>query len=64
MELPLSSRHNVVITVVDSVLKRAHFIPMYMTVIAEEAARLFLHQVWKLHNLLKYIISDHRPQFM
>jgi len=64
MELPLSSRHNVVITVVDSVLKRAHFIPTHMTVIVEEAARLFLYQVWKLHNLLKCIISDHRPQFI
>ena len=64
MELPLSSRHNIVITVVDSVSKRAYFIPTHMTVIAEEAARLFLYQVWKLHSLLKCIILDHRPQFM
>jgi len=64
MELPLSSRHNIVMTVVDSVSKRAHFIPMHMTVIAEGAAKLFLHQVWKLHSLPKYIISDCRPQFL
>jgi len=42
MELPLSSRHNTVMTVVDSVSKQAHFIPMHMTVTAEGAARLFL----------------------
>jgi len=64
VELPLSSRHNAVMTVVDSVLKQAHFIPMHTTVIAEGAARLFLHQVWKLHSLLKCVISDCRPQFI
>jgi len=64
VELPLSSRHDAVITVVDSVSKRAHFIPTHMTVTAEGAAWLFLHQVWKLHGLPKYVVSDHRPQFI
>jgi len=64
VELPLSSRHDAVITVVDSVSKRAHFIPMHTTVTAEGAARLFLHQVWKLHGLPKCVVSDHRPQFI
>jgi len=45
IELPLSSGHDAMITVVDSVSKRAHFIPMHMMVTVEEAARLFLHQV-------------------
>jgi len=43
VELPSSSRHDTVMTVVDSVSKRVHFIPMYTTVTAEGAARLFLH---------------------
>jgi len=43
VELPLSSRHDTVMTVVDSVSKRAHFIPTHTTVTAERAARLFLH---------------------
>jgi len=64
IELPLSSGHDAVITVVDSVSKRAHFIPMHMMVTVEEAARLFLHQVWKLHGLPKYIILDCRLQFI
>jgi len=64
MELPLSSRHNTVMTVVDSVSKRAHFILMHMMVTVEETARLFLHQVWKLHSLPKCIISDRGPQFI
>jgi len=64
VELPLSSGHNTVMTVVDSVSKRAHFILTHMTVIAEGAARLFLYQVWKLHSLLKCVISDRGPQFV
>ena len=64
VELPLFSGHDTVMAVVDSVSKRAHFIPTHMTVTAEGAARLFLHQVWKLHGLPKCVISDCRPQFI
>jgi len=45
VELPLSSGCDTVMIVVDSVLKWAHFILIHMTVTAEGAARLFLHQV-------------------
>ena len=45
VELPLSSGHNAVMTVVDLVSKQAHFISMHTTVIVEGAARIFLHQV-------------------
>jgi len=61
VELPLSSRHDAVITVVDSVSKWAHFILTHMMVTAKGAARLFLHQVWKLHSLPKCVVSDHEP---
>jgi len=64
VELPFSSRHDAVMTVVDSVSKQVHFIPIHTMVTAEGAARLFLHQVWKLHSLPKCVISDHRPQFV
>jgi len=64
VELPLSSGHDTVMTVVDSMSKRVHFIPMYMMVTVEGAARLFLHQVWKLHGLPKYVVLDRGPQFV
>jgi len=64
IELPLSSSHNAVMTVVDSVLKQAYFIPMHTMVTVEGAARLFLHQVWKLHDLPKCVILDRGPQFV
>jgi len=37
---------------------------MHTTVTVEEAARLFLYQVWKLHGLPKCVISDRGPQFI
>jgi len=64
VELPESSRHNAIMTVVDSISKRVHFIPMHTTVTAEEVARLFLYHVWKLHSLPKRVVSDCRPQFV
>jgi len=51
-------------TVVDSISKRVHFVPIHTTVTAEEVARLFLHYVWKLHSLPKRVVSDCRPQFV
>jgi len=35
-----------------------------MIVTVEGAARLFLHQVWKLYGLSKYVILDYGPQFI
>jgi len=64
VELPESSRHDAVMTVVDSVSKRVHFVLTHTTVTAEGAARLFLHHVWKLHGLPKYVVSDRGPQFV
>jgi len=56
-----SSGHDAVMTVVDSVSKRVHFVPTHTTVTAEGAARLFLHHVWKLHGLPKHVVSDCGP---
>jgi len=64
VELPESSRHDAVMTVVDSVSKRVHFVLTHTTVTAEGAARLFFHHVWKLHSLPKRVVSDRGPQFV
>jgi len=64
VELPESSGHDAVMTVVDSVSKRVHFVPTHTTVTVEGAARLFLHHVWKLYGLPKRVVSDHGPQFV
>ena len=64
VELPESSGHDAVMTVMDSVSKRVHFVLTHTTVTAEGAARLFLHHVWKLHGLPKCVVSNHGPQFV
>jgi len=64
VKLPESSRHDAVMTVVDSISKRIHFVLTHMTVTAEGAARLFLHHVWKLHGLPKRVVSNRGPQFV
>jgi len=64
VKLPESSGHDAVMTVVDAVSKRVHFILMHTTVTVEGAARLFLHYIWKLHGLPKRVVSDCRPQFV
>jgi len=64
VELLESSRHDAIMTIMDSVSKRVHFVPMHTTVTVEGAARLFLHYVWKLYSLPRHVVSNCRPQFM
>jgi len=64
VELLESSGHDAVITVIDSISKRVHFVPTHTTVTVEGTARLFLHYVWKLHGLPKRVVSDCGPQFV
>ena len=62
--IPDSHGYDAVMNVVDSVGKRAHFIPTTTTITALGAARLFLHNVWKLHGLPRRVVSDRGPQFV
>jgi len=64
VELPESSGHDAVMTIVDSIFKRVHFVPTHTMVTAEGAAKLFLYHVWKLHGLPKRVVSDRGPQFV
>ena len=53
-----SSEYNTVMTMVDSISKRAHFIPTHMTITAESTVRLFLYYIWKPHSLPNYVVLD------
>jgi len=64
VELLESSGYDAIMMVMDAVSKRVHFILTHTTVTAEEAAQLFLHYVWKLHGLPKYVVSDRGSQFV
>jgi len=64
VELLESSGYDAVMTVVDSISKRVHFVLTHTMVTAEGAARLFLHHAWKLHSLPKCVVSDRGSQFV
>jgi len=49
---------------VDRLTKMVYFIPTTEKTSAEELARLFRDNMWKLYGLPKSIISDRGPQFM
>ena len=64
VKLPESGGYDVVMVVVDSAAKRSHFIETITTIMAAGTANLYLCNVWKLHGLPKWMISDCRPQFV
>ena len=63
-KLPLAQGYNSILVVVDQVTKMVHFIPTTEKTSAEELARLFRDNMWKLHSLPESIISDRGPQFV
>jgi len=63
-KLLLAQGYNFILVVVDRLTKMVHFIPTTEKTSAEELARLFRDNVWKLHGLPESIISDRGPQFV
>ena len=50
--------------VVESMMKRAHFVSTHTMVSALGAAHLYLHHVWKLHGLPSLVVSERDGQFI
>jgi len=64
VELPEAHGYDAIMCVVDSLSKRAHFIPTNTTITSLGTARLFLANSWRLHGLPRSVISDRGPQFV
>ena len=63
-QLPMTKNGNdAIFVVVDRLTKMAHFIPTKTTATAEDTARLFLDNVFRLHGLPEEIISDRDSKF-
>jgi hypothetical protein len=62
-ELPVAHSFNAIMACVDSVSKRAHFIPTYTRVDSPGTAVLYRDHVWKLHRLSDEVLTDWGPQF-
>lgn len=56
--LPPSRGYDAILVVVDRLTKMKHFILCKGTCNAEEVARLYAYNVWKLHGLPQTIVSD------
>jgi len=63
-KLSLAQEYDSILVVVDWLTKMVHFIPTMEKTSAEGLVRLFRDNMWKLHGLLKSIISDRGPQFV
>jgi len=62
-KLLLAQGYDSILIVCNRMIKMAHFVPTMEKTSAEEVARLFLDNVWKLHGLPESIITDRRAQF-
>jgi len=60
-KLLLAQGYDLILVVVDRLTKIVHFIPTTEKTTAEELARLFRDNMWKLHGLPESIISDRGP---
>ena len=58
-----SSRHNVVLVVVEKMTKSDHFIPVRDSYDVMDVARVFINEIVRLHGVPKKIISDRDPKF-
>ena len=59
-ELPIDRNgYNMAMIVVDRFGKRLFLIPCYKDIDAKEAARLYIHYVYRIYGLPDTIISDH-----
>jgi len=62
-KLPVSKGHDSILVVCDRFLKMSHFVATIEKTMAEELAKLFRDNVWKLHGLPESVISDRGLQF-
>lgn len=62
--LPKIHGKTVIWVVVDRLTKFAHFVPLAHPYTAKTVAEAFVQEIFKLHGMPKFIISDHDPIFL
>ena len=65
-DLPKSSKYKLtaILIMVCHLTKMAHFVPCQKEIKANEAVDLFIENCYKLHGVLKVIVSDRDPRFV
>ena len=64
VDLPKSAGCTQIWVIVDRFTKMAHFIPLGKNVGAEDLAKKFLQEIWRLHGVPEQIVSDYNSKFM
>ena len=62
--LPLSNGHDAVLVVVDRLTKMRHYVPCLMTSNAEDVARIFVREIYRLHGAPASVVSDRDIRFV
>lgn len=62
-DLPESDSYNVIMVVIDTLMKMRHLIATIKEVDAKEVACVYINNVWKLHRLPEIILSGRGIQF-
>ena len=64
MDLPkTTSGHDAILVVIDRLSKMAHFLPTRTTITAPQTAKLFIDNIFRLHELPKSLIIDRDTRF-
>ena len=63
-KLPSSSGFDIILVIVDRLLKQVIFIPTHDTITSAELACLFVIHVFSKHGVLSHVTSDHSSKFV
>ena len=63
-KLPVVAGKDAILVVCNRLSKMAHFVATIEATLAEELARLFRDNIWKLYRLPESVVSDRGPQFV
>jgi len=63
-KLPLSSRFDTILVIVDRLTKQAIFIPAHDTITSVDLARLFVLHVFSKHGIPSHVTSDRGSEFV
>lgn len=61
--LPTSGHYDCILVIIDKFTKYGHFIPLKHPFTANKVADVFLDNIYKLHSMPKYVVSDRDPIF-
>jgi len=62
-KLLLIAEKNTILVVCNRLSKMMYFVAIIERILAEELARWFRDNIWKLYRLLESVMSDREPQF-